>query len=451
MGNENSAQSVEKKRKKIKILLAVAAAVLLGFTGFALRDVILYYFSGIGYVKANYTQTTVEIPCDIEFTVDLTLRAGHSASSQKLALEYPDDPGLYCSQYGRSTYILDDYMGMPHSFTPEEGHNFILQLYWEEDTNNPFTHTVIMPFDISLYEEDLLTSKTTNSFGGGPNYSVPASNITVTVGENTYTPVWYECTSFTDMYGDDSANYYTQFHKLGLFNDPDILDELLDQGVTTATVKIDTLYKTVYKAPGLDKLFVPRKTNVVTSLQEVDGVDKSQLDFSCDFNPGYPIMDDSDEFSMEIEGYRDFLIGEEWSVIPGRRVIECSRNGGIKNINGPDKITIVKAEPIVQANIDAEWALFMTPIYPDSSGHMITGVTPELTEAELNFKFPFTWDKNKTNYIQFRINLLQKDVAEYGIPEEDIQIKVHGVRFYADDGTVYEFYNNDQYEIIKNN
>lgn len=436
-------------RKSTKRIIAICILALLGFAIFAFRDIFMYYLSGIGYVKANYTAATVEIPCDIEFTVDLTLLNGMSQTRQQKSMEYPDIEGLTYRSFGKSTYILDDAVQMAHDFDPEEGNNYNIQFYWRYNTNNPLSHIVIMPFDVLQYENDLQSTKTTFDFGGGPNYSVPADNITVVAGNTTYTPVWYEAYTTGGVENGTDANYYVQFYQLGLFDDPTLLDELLAQGITTATVKINTLYKTTYTAPGIDKLFASRKKAGLDNLQPIIGEEQDNSEFECGFNVGYPIMDDSDEFSMVVVGHRDFLIGEEWSVIPGRRVIECRRNGAIKNISGPDVMTIVKIEPIVYDNIGGEWEWYMTPLYRNADGILITGFSPEITQAELNFKLPFTWNKNETNYLQFRIALVQQDVASYGVAEEDIEIKVYGMRFYTDDGTIYEFYNDDQYKIIE--
>jgi len=436
------------RRQKIW-LCVIGIVVLVGFILFACRDILMYYMAGVNYVKANYTATTVEIPCDIEFTVDLTIRAGQEECNLRHEIEYPDDPGLYYKQFGRSTYILDDRVGMHHSFSPEKGYGYNLQFWWEINTNNPLKHTVIMPFNTYLYESELVTTKTTLDFGGGPDYNIPVENITVVAGGQEYTPVWYETMHTTGMYGDtDGTNYYTQFYQLGLFNDPTVLDKLLADGVTTATVKIDTLYKTEYRAPGMDKLFASRKKVVMGNLAAMkDDPNVPKLPFECGIDGLYG-DGNIPEGAWESEVKYDFLIGEEWSVIPGRRVIECNRNGAIVNYSGPSEMTIVKAEPIVEDNIGGEWQLFMTPIYPDATGHMITGITPEIMEAELNFKLPFTWKRSESYYMQYRIGLLQQDVASYGVPEDEIRIKVHGVRWYLDDGTIYEFYDNDFYIVI---
>jgi len=233
------------KKKKI-VIIGLVLAALIGAV-FALRDIPYYYISGLEYVRQNYDVTITPIPCDIEIEIDLT-RSYPTNTPIQTATEI-DGYRVDFFDLGSMGYLFDNHFNISTDVGTVEGKNYKLQFSDFSFGQNPFRFSALSPLDQHKYYMELTTDKTVT--GDLAASSVPVDNIQVHVGDKVYKPVWYA------MSADSWLQNYLVF-RLGLFEDPTVFEELINQGNTTAIVHIDTLYQTDYKLPSVFRMFEKR-------------------------------------------------------------------------------------------------------------------------------------------------------------------------------------------------
>ena len=228
------------KRKKKRWIWLPIGVVLFAVVSLCLclaRDVLGYYDS-YQYVRLNYLYGDTQlVDADIQIEIDLTKEIRNKSTSGDLQIVW-----------GRTQlfYNQGDYLQV-YRVAPEIDweKNYYLTLAGKMDGGFQNCYTDFLVDEYQYYDE-----LHRGNYGGNVT-GVPIPGAKVIAGGKEYTPMLY-----TDSY---FGYYRGPVATIGLFSGEDDYNNLIDQGVTKATLLIQKVYRTSYTIPSVKTVFDGRE------------------------------------------------------------------------------------------------------------------------------------------------------------------------------------------------
>ena len=228
------------KRKKKQWIWLSIGAVLFAVISLCLclaLDVLGYYDS-YQYVRLNYLYDDTQlVDADIQIEIDLTKEIRNKNTSGDLQIVW-----------GRTQlfYNQGDYLQV-YRVAPEINweKNYFLTLAGKMDGGFQNCYTDFLVDEYQYYDE-----LHQGNYGGNVT-GVPIASAKVIAGGKEYTPMLY-----TDSY---FGYYRGPVATIGLFSGEDDYNNLIDQGVTKATLIIQKVYRTSYTIPSVKTVFDGRE------------------------------------------------------------------------------------------------------------------------------------------------------------------------------------------------